>query len=100
MSIQSTRTIHRQHAIDRIRQVAQWIVEHDYASITSSSSEDTGTDTLRALVAAGVDHLDIEHLDKWSNEMLSDQMDHPYYRSSIFDNYRVVNDGEEIDDIC
>lgn len=86
MGIQSTQYINRESAIARIKLIVSLIEQHAYRDIESESYE---TDhSLRAFVDAGVD-IDITYIDQWSDGMLEEILDRPFYRKSLFDNYSI-----------
>ena len=86
MSIQSTRHISRDSAISRINEIAKLAVNKDYREIESITSE--GGCDLRTFVD---NFKPIGDVSKWTNRMLEDYIDAPFYRFSMFDNY-FIND--------
>jgi peptidoglycan hydrolase CwlO-like protein len=96
MGIRSTRYISRCTAINRIIEVDKIIAEKHYRKLDSISSEH---DVNLANFVNSTTPLNTneEDLDKWTDEMLADKMDEPFYRFSMFDNY-LIKDDEEDDD--
>ena len=87
VSIQTTKYITRQSAIDRIRKISRMIVEMRYLDIESCSLEYEEE-------ADEVAHVKgVENIEQWTNGMLEDQMGLPFYRESIFDNYLIENEN-------
>ena len=86
MGIQTTRNITRIEAIARIKSVYKCVVEHDYRELVLISSENH---TEQTFVDAGLD-FDVKYIEKWSDRMLEDKMNQPYFRRSEFDNYFIV----------
>lgn len=84
MSIQSTRTIMRKTAIDRINEIKSLIAAQDYKGIESTTCEPGRS--IYDFVQQGAELCD---LIKWTDTMLEEQMDAPFYRFSLFDNYRI-----------
>ncbi len=88
MGIQSTQNMKREHAISRIIKIVTLLKQRDYREIESITQEHDEN------LANFVDNwkwIDIDNIEKWTNEMLSNYMDKPFFRQSMFDNY-IVND--------
>lgn len=88
MSIRSTITISRYQAIMRIENIHNLIVNFDYNSLSDASFEPEKD------IQYFVDNfkkLSIENISKWTNEMLEEILDKPYFRYSMFDNYNVID---------
>lgn len=84
MGIQSTRDISRQDAIDRIEKIINLVKNKNYREIENVSNE---TDYN---VQSFVDKVIIDdNIDNWTNKMLEDVIDCPFFRYSMFDNYNV-----------
>lgn len=93
MGIESTRYIDREMAIERIVKIDALIIDKNYREIESVTFE--GDSDLAALVNKATPlKLSETELDKWTDDMLADQMDYPLYRFSMFDNYLI---GDEPD---
>jgi|WetSurMetagenome_2_1015567.scaffolds.fasta_scaffold212212_2 hypothetical protein len=84
MGIKSTQYITRENAVRRIRKVSNLIKEKDYKELESVSF-DPDYD-ISYFVNTG-EPLDTSHIEKWTDGMLEDQLDNPFYRFSMFDNY-------------
>jgi len=86
MSAQSTVYITREDAIDRIKEIATLLIEKDYLGIEVASFEDH-IDSL-----GFVDNwtpIDTSDVGNWTDKMLEDYMDHPFFRHSMFNNYLI-----------
>lgn len=86
MGIKSTQTITRDNAITRIAEISLLQRARDYIGIESTTSEDIHS------VVDFIDNeplfdLDNDTLRKWTNNMIEEQIDKPFYRLSMFDNY-------------
>lgn len=88
MGIKSTMTISRDAAICRIETIQELILLKDYRGLESTTTETSHS--ISVFIDEGIVPADFS---KWTNKMLEDQMDKPYYRHSMFDNYHVR--GEE-----
>ena len=86
MSIQSTRTITRESAIERIGRVAL-LVEGGYYRILEEITSEPDYN-LTGCLHEGVD-FERTNLRNWTNTMLEEVMDKPFYRYSLFENYNV-----------
>ena len=87
MSIQSTQDIPRENAIWRIRNTVTLLNQKNYREIEEMAYENNFN------VQLFVDNwipIDISNIDFWTDEMLANQMDCPFFRYSMFDNYQVV----------
>ena len=86
MGIQSTRTISREHAIERIQKIHALVLLRDYRGLEQTTFEESGR-SLQDFV--NQEEVLTSDLSRWTNDMLAKQMDQPYYRMSYFDNYEV-----------
>lgn len=86
MSIQSTRVIDRQETIDRINDIQALALNCDYREL-ESLTYDTNYN-IQIFVDKYIP-IDLTHVDKWTNSMLGDIINKPFFRYSIFDNYEV-----------
>lgn len=92
MGIQSTRTIPCDMAIDRIRQIHDLAIDMNYREIEAVSSEHDYD------VASFVDNYvqnykhNIDHIEKWTDRMIEDVLDQPFFRFSMFENYHIERD--------
>lgn len=89
MGIRSTQYISRENAIERIKTVASLILDQNYVALEVISFDPE--ENIRSVVDSGID-FDIDNIEKWTDTMLADKLDEPFFRFSMFDNYLV---GEE-----
>lgn len=89
MGIQSTITITREYAIYRINDVIGAIEDHNYRKIEEMSFEKSD-ENIRDFVDSFMGEIDIEHIDKWTNGMLVEVMNRPFFRVSRFENYMIL----------
>lgn len=87
MSIKTTLDIKREDAIERINKITALILCKNYREIEELSYEPYYH--VQHFVDSGVTY-DISNIEKWTNRMLEDVMDRPFYRYSMFDNYYVI----------
>jgi hypothetical protein len=93
MGIQSTQDITRKTAIERIKDVDKCIKEKDYRRLEAISSEHD-----HALIRKFIDNPPDCYnsiIDKYTNQMLEDIIDLPFYRFSLFDNYSVMDKEDD-----
>lgn len=85
MGIQSTQEITRERAINRIMDVTLMVIAKDYRGL-----EATTTETDHSL-SVFIDEENVLRgsLTNWTDKMLEDQLDKPFYRFSMFDNYHI-----------
>lgn len=89
MSIKSTKYVTREWAIERILLVAYHAKHYQYLELQMITSETENN------LPLFVDHYILgtqyteELLSRWTDEMLGDLLDTPFYRESIFDNYLI-----------
>lgn len=86
MSIKSTSYITREHAIIRIKEVTTMLKEKNYREITEHVFE---PDINIQKAIDNWEPIDLSDLDKWTDKMLEDYMDNPFFRHSMFDNYLI-----------
>jgi hypothetical protein len=91
MGIRSTKRISRAEAIERIKGINRLAETKDYRQIERSSHEDHDEEDIVKFVDS-YKHLCI---DKWTNRMLGDKMDEPFFRYSMFENYLVYDEVPE-----
>lgn len=89
MSIQSTEDITREFAIERICKVVILITDRNYLELENISFEPD--EDIRAFVD-NEPVIDLFNIHNWTNSMLVDLMDRPFYRKSMFDNYMTVEE--------
>ena len=92
MGIQSTSYITREQAISRIKEIATLLKEQNYREVKSRSF-DPHVNMLEFV--ENWKPINVFGLDNWTDEMLGDYMDYPFFRHSMFDNYLI---GGEDDD--
>lgn len=88
MGIQSTSNISRETAINRILKIDALIADKNYRELESETSEHD-IDLAEYVNKAEPLNVDEETLLKWTDTMLEDKMDEPFYRLSMFDNYLI-----------
>lgn len=86
MSIQSTRTISREAAINRIFRIQVLALGTDYREL-EYVTDDSDYDLKRFI--DNYAYINLTHIDKWTNKMLEDIMDKPFFRYSMFHNYSI-----------
>ena len=92
MGIKSTKDISINSAIYRITEIAELVLEKDYRAIEGISNEDSCS--LEYFVNNDIPPpLGSNMLLKWTNKMLKNQLDKPFYRWSMFENYNIVGDA-------
>jgi len=89
MSIQSTFHISREFAINRITKINDFIKDKNYIEIERNSFE-IEYDIFEFINKYQTK--DFSNLEKWTNRMLEDIMNTPFFRQSIFENY-YINDN-------
>ena len=88
MGIKSTQNITRVHAISRIIEIATLIKEENYLAIEEASFE---TEVNLQKFINNWTSIDLSNIDNWTNKMLEDYMDNPFFRHSLFDNHLIEN---------
>ena len=83
MGIQSTRTVSREWALNRVKLISTLAADCNFREIESRSYED-GLDS-RAVRPA-------DPFAYFTNDMLAKILDLPFYRETLFENYLVVDD--------
>ena len=84
MSIKSTSVITRYRAIERITTINALISEKKYRNLADASFE---PDTDVEEFINRFKPLNLANIEEWTDEMLSNQMNAPFFRYSMFDNY-------------
>ncbi len=103
MGIQSTSTVKRPYAINRIKYIYPMIAECRYRDLEGTSTEDDDMTPQHfiGLYADEIAAIDIANIDQWTNRMLEDVLGMPYFRGSLFDNFHVVDEFAQEDiDLC
>ena len=91
MGIQSTQYITRERAIARIYTISNYILLKDYAGLEDAMGYEEGS--IEAFINTTTR---AECVENWTNDMLADKMDEPFYRFSMFDNYLIKGeDGHD-----
>lgn len=85
MSVQTTTHIQREYAIARIRSVCGLVYRHNYEALEKFTFED---EDLAEFVDNGID-FKREFIGVWTNQMLEDVLNKPFFRRSMFENYTV-----------
>lgn len=89
MGIQSTREISRQRAIERIVKISDLIVNKNYRSLEDVTDESDYN--LQKFVDSYTEGtLTEDALEGWTDTMVEEKVDEPFFRHSQFDNYQVV----------
>lgn len=86
MSIKSTVTITREQAISRIQYINSLIENRSYRTFSRETHEPE-SDARYYIDCSKI--LDLSHIEEWTNEMLESQMDKPFFRHFMFQNYIV-----------
>jgi hypothetical protein len=92
MGIQSTQDVTREQVIRRLKEVAPVIISRDYRELESlGGSEDRSVEGMindddEQVLARRIMR---EDLLMWTDSMLENVMDSPFYRFSLFDNYLI-----------
>ena len=89
MSIMCTQRITQQAAIDRIKLV------HDLISVKAYRSLEAVSNEPHVEIWCFVDTfepIDVDNLSQWTNTMLADLMDCPFFRYNYNENYEVHDD--------
>ena len=86
MSIKSTQTISREDAISRIRDVQELVSSGNYYRLEQMCFEEDGADIVKCCAS-----IPLQDISGYTNRMLGDVMDMSFVRSSMFDNYNVVD---------
>lgn len=87
MSIQSTQKITRKAAISRIIEMTNLLNEKNYREICEKTFEPEIN--LQQFVDESIP-IDTSNIENWTDKMLSDQTDRPFFRASIFENYLII----------
>lgn len=91
MGILFTRDISRKDAINRILFINDCCLEKDYIGLEKATFE---TDENLKNFVDTYKELDLSNIDKWTNYMLEEMLDLPFFRKSTFDNYVIREEGE------
>lgn len=86
MSVQSTRNISRVIAIARIKDIHGMIQKKYYRTIEALSFEPN--EDIVEFVKDNL-NMDISSIEQWTNSMLEEVLDRPFFRWSMFNNYTI-----------
>jgi len=89
MSIKSTSYITREHAISRIKEIAVLFMEHNYREIDAQSFEGESYGIVLREHVCNWTPIMLDGIENWTDEMLADYMDTPFFRHSMFENYLI-----------
>ena len=84
MSIRSTKFISRDVATERILLVSEKVVNMDYKGLEEISYDPEYS--IESFIDSFVSYSDVA-IEKFTNSMLEDILDRPFFRFSMFDNY-------------
>ncbi len=84
LGIQSTVHISRSDAIRRITEIQNLALQKDYLGIEDITYEPDND------IKKFVMNFESADVTKWTNSMLEELMDTPFFRFSMFDNYSIV----------
>ena len=91
MGIRSTVEVTRPEALERIDCVLQYVWDMDYRALEKDSFEEDGIkEFMEEVCDSGLNGADRT---KWTNSMLEDLLDRPFFRWSMFQNYTVSDTG-------
>lgn len=91
MSIKSTQHVTRAWAIARVKRINDLACNSEYEQLDDEYYDsDCDSRRLESFVRNYVPLADVE---KWTNEMLANKLDEPFFRESIFHNYIVTDTG-------
>lgn len=90
MGIQSTQYLTREEAIDRITEIANLIKTKNYRLLDQKTFE---TNFNLQEFVDNWEPIDLTNINNWTDRMLEDYIDKPFFRHSLFENY-VVDIGE------
>lgn len=91
MSMQTTREISRETAIERIVAIRNLAQSEDYVAIEKITNETEHS--LQSFVQEALEGelTYLRNINKWTNKMLEEQINKPFFRFSRLDNYSVSN---------
>lgn len=89
MGIQSTKYISREFAINRIKEVLLLTKESNYKRLENISNEEN-VSSLEAFVNNNnKDSINIDSLENYTDNMLEELLNKPFFRETVFDNYSI-----------
>ena len=90
MGIQSTQDVSRAEAINRIYEIDELILNKKYKDLEDTTGEHDIN--LESFVNSECDLIRDKDLSNWTDTMLEDKIDEPFYRYSMFDNYAITEE--------
>lgn len=93
MGIKSTQYVTRQDAITRILEIDALLSQKRYRDLDNATGEhDYSVENfVNETAPLGITLGEIEN---WSDTMIEDELDEPFYRWSMFDNYYIREDDD------
>ena len=86
MGIQSTKRVSREWAIRRLKEIQSLALAKNYRAVQANSSE--SEEDVEEFVNTYAP-LDLEHVENWTDGMITKRLDLPFFRESLFDNYLI-----------
>ena len=90
MGIQSTQHISRNNAVDRAINIARLIQDKDYKKLDEVIFEPDYD--IKNFIDNGLS-FNISDIHKWTDKMIEDLLDEPFFRYSMFDNYLIIEEN-------
>lgn len=90
MGIQTTQNISREIAIERIVNINFLIQNKEYLILENVTFEPDFN--IKSFVNEFVSEINESDLSKYTNKMLEDILDQPFYRFTMFDNYFISDE--------
>ena len=88
MSIKTTRDITRKFAINRIKHIGNLIKERDFHALELETYEPVCD--IEDFVSRNFE-FDFDRVDRWTNDMIEQLIDSPFFRYSHCENYNVID---------
>jgi hypothetical protein len=88
MGIRSTQYVSREQAIERIVLIDSLATEKRYRTLESETF-DTDHDLNEFVDEYVPQSYTADMLEEWTNTMLTDKLDKPFFRTTMFDNYLI-----------
>lgn len=94
MGIQSTEYVTRQAAITRVLEIDALLMQKRYRDIEEATSEhdysvENFVNETKPLC------ITLDEIEQWTDSMIEDKLDEPFYRWSMFDNYYIREEDED-----
>jgi hypothetical protein len=93
MGIESTKYVSRAWAIERIMFIQGLAATKHYHKLKEATGEEDSTEQMKSFVK-GIEIIPEEELDKFTDEMLEEIIDMPYFRNDMFENYLIGIDED------